>query len=265
MGIRTLFLATLSILSLSTVAYAANNSTLTAAEQQQVQQIVHDYLLDNPQILLQVSQKLQEQQMKQVEQIQKNAQKVIPSIASQLFDDKSSPVIGNSNGDVTIVEFFDYQCPHCKDMSSIMDNLQQQDSSLKIIYKEFPIFGADSQYAAAAALASVQQGKYSVFHEALMKAPSPLTKEVVLEVAKTNGLDIAQLQKDINSDAVKKELKDNMLLAEKLQLLGTPAFVVANTKNTGQSVLVPGTTTQEVLQGLIIQARNNKLSGSNVS
>ncbi|NNM59810.1 MAG: DsbA family protein [Legionellales bacterium] len=263
MGIRSLFLVTLATLSLNTVAYAADNNTLSTAQQQQVQQIVHDYLLDNPQILLQVSQKLQEQQAKQVEQIQKNAQKIIPGIATQLFNDKSSPFSGSATGDVTMVEFFDYQCPHCKDMASILNNLQQQDSNLKIIYKEFPIFGADSQYAAAAALAAAQQGKYAQFHDALMKAPAPLTKEVVLDLAKTNGLDVDQLQKDIKSESVKKELKDNVQLAEKLQLLGTPAFVIANSKNVDQSVLVPGTTTQEVLQSLITQARSSKLSANN--
>ncbi|MFN7098284.1 MAG: DsbA family protein, partial [Gammaproteobacteria bacterium] len=192
----------------------------------QVQQIVHDYLLNNPQILVQVSQKLQQQQMQQMQQVQQNAQKVIPDISAQLFSDKSSPIGGNVNGDVTMVEFFDYQCPHCKDMAAIVGDLTKQDGNLKIVYKELPIFGADSQFAAAAALASMQQGKYDQFHNALMQAPAPLTSDVVMQVAQANGLNVVQLQKDMNSDAVKQELKDNMQLAQKLKLMGTPAFVI---------------------------------------
>lgn len=260
MRIRSLFLATLATVGMSTSVYAASSDTLTQAQQQQVQQIVHDYLLNNPQILLQVSQKLQEQQQQQMQQVQQNAQKVIPGVSSQLFNDKTSPTSGNVNGDVTMVEFFDYQCPHCKDMAAIIEGLAQQDGNLKIVYKELPIFGADSQFAAAAALAAAQQGKYTQFHNALMQAPDPLTNDVVMQVAQTTGLNIDQLKKDMNSPAIKQELKDNLQLAQKLQLMGTPAFIITNTKNINQSVLIPGTTSADVLQSIITQARSNKLS-----
>jgi protein-disulfide isomerase len=260
MRIRSLFLATLVTVGMSTTVYAAD--TLTPAQQKQVQQIVHDYLLNNPQILVQVSQKLQEQQMQQMQQVQQNAQKVIPDVSAQLFNDKTSPVSGNLNGDVTMVEFFDYQCPHCKDMATVIESLAKQDGNLKIIYKELPIFGADSQFAAAAALASVNQGKYEQFHNALMQAPDPLTNDVVMQVAQSAGLNVDQLKKDMNSDAIKQELKDNVQLAQKLQLMGTPAFVITNTKNIDQSVLIPGTTSQDVLQSIISQARTNKLANN---
>lgn len=262
MSIRSILLMLLSSVALSTTAMAADNTALSPAQEKQVEQIVHDYLLNNPDILIQVSQKLQQKQEQQVQQIQQQAQKVMPQIASQLFADPQSPISGNVKGDVTVIEFFDYQCPHCKDMSPVLDNLVQQDGHIKIIYKEFPIFGADSQFAAAAALASAKQGKYDVFHHALMATPDPLNSEVVLDVAGKTGLDVTRLKTDMMSSDVKQELSDTMKVAQKLQLMGTPAFVVANTGDTNQSVLIPGTTSAEVLQTLVGQARENKLAQS---
>ncbi len=252
--------AAIVLLGASVGATAANTSTLSPGQEQQVQQIVHDYLLNNPQILIEVQQKLQEQQMQQMQQIQKEAAKVIPGITSELFQSSSSPVAGNTAGDVTVVEFFDYQCPHCKDMSALIDDLMKQDPKLRVVYKEFPIFGNSSEYASKAALAAMKQGKYVAFHDALMQTNESLNKDKVLQIARSAGLNVEQLQQDMNSAAIAQELKTNKNLAKKLQLVGTPAFVIANTKNSSQSILIPGATNEEVLQGLIAQARNNKLS-----
>lgn len=241
---------------------SSNNTTLST---QQVQQIVHDYLLNNPQILVEMSQKLQQQQNQQMQQIQQKAQQTIPGIASQLFNANTSPVTGNPKGTVTLVEFFDYQCPHCKDMTEILDNLTQKDSNLRVVYKEFPIFGANSQYAAKAALAAGQQGKYVEFHTALMQAADPITPDQVNAIAKNLGLNMDQWQKDMASAAITQELNANVKLAQQLQLMGTPAFVVSNTANPEQSVLIPGGTTEEVLQGLINQANAGKLDTSMTS
>lgn len=250
----------MALLGASIEAIAADNSSLSPGQQQQVQQVVHDYILNNPQILIEVQQKLQEQQMQQMQQIQKDAQKVIPNITSELFNSTTSPVAGNATGDVTVVEFFDYQCTHCKDMSALMVDLVKQDPKLRVVYKEFPIFGNNSEYAAKAALAATKQDKYTVFHDALMQTNEPLNKDKILQIARDAGLNVDQLQQDMNNPAIAQELKTNKSLAKKLQLVGTPAFVIANTKNSTQSILIPGATNEEVLQGLIAQARNNKLS-----
>lgn len=252
----TLFIAGLG---LSTALLAGTPASFTPAQTQAIQQVVHDYLLNNPSILIEVSQKLQQQQEQQVQAIQQKAKKVLPEIAGPLYNDQNSPVGGNAKGNVTIVEFFDYQCPHCKDMTPVLDKLVQQDGQIKLVYKEFPIFGADSQFAAAVALASAKQGKYEVLHEALMQTADPLTQDVVLKVASQSGLDMAELQKDVASPAIKNELDTTMQLAKKLQLMGTPSFVIANTGDTHQSILIPGTTSGDVLMTLVQQARQSTL------
>jgi protein-disulfide isomerase len=261
------FMSAMAGITATGLAFAApaTNSNLTQQQQQQVQQIVHDYLLNNPQILVEMSQKLQQQQMQQMQKIQQKAQQTIPGIASQLFNTTTSPVVGNPKGSVTVVEFFDYQCPHCKDMAGIMDNLTQKDSNVRVIYKEFPIFGANSQYAAKGALAAAQQGKYIEFHNALMQAADPITPDQVNDIAKNLNLNMSQWQKDMGSNAITQELNTNVKLAQQLQLMGTPAFIVSNTANPEQSVLIPGGTTEEVLQGLINQANSGKFDTSTTS
>jgi len=218
---------------------------------------VQNYLLDNPQLLVQMSQKLQQQQMQKVADLEKKAQQVIPNIANQLFLSQTSPISGDEKGQVTLVEFFDYQCPHCKDMAKIVEQISQQNPQLRVVYKELPIFGGASDFAAQAALAANMQGKYLDFHNALMATQGRLTNDQILDIAKQNGIDIKKLQEDMKSPAIKKELKQNIMLAGKLQLPGTPGFVIGATdvKKANDSVLIPGQTSGDVLEQVIAQVQ----------
>lgn len=236
----------------TTQAFAAEaNGAFSPTQTQAIEKIVHDYLIKNPQVLVEVSQALQQQQMSQM---QKTASKAIAQNAKQLFSDPQSPVIGNPNGDVTIVEFMDFQCTHCKEMSPIMETIIKQDGNVRVVYKELPIFGPTSEFAAKAALASIKQGKYAQFHAALMKDDKSLSKEEVLKIAQAVGLNISQLQKDADSPAIAQQLKDNFKLAQAMGLMGTPALVVAN-RDGSKTVFVPGTTSQQNLQQLIASMR----------
>lgn len=232
----------------------ADDGSFSKGQQQQIQQIVHDYLIANPDILIQMSQKLQQQQ---VAEIEKNAQKVIPSIAKDLFNNASSPVSGNTAGTVTLVEFFDYQCPHCKDMTQAIDNIAQQNNNLRIVYKELPIFGGSSDLAARAALAANMQGKYPNFHDALMNTKDRLTEDKIMSIAKQNGLNVSKLKKDMNSNVINDELKQNRVLAQQLKLVGTPAFIIGltNGNDNSKSILIPGSTTEQTLQQAISQVQ----------
>tara|TARA_B100000989_G_scaffold297619_1_gene283987 strand:- start:123255 stop:124046 length:792 start_codon:yes stop_codon:yes gene_type:complete len=241
-------------------AIAASKATFSPQQTEQIQTIVHDYLLDNPDILIQVSQKLQEQQQEQMQKMEQQAQSTIPTIAPQLFNSKS-PESGNPKGDVTIVEFFDYQCGHCKDMNPVLDGLKKSDKNLRVVYKEFPIFGGASLIAAKAALAAQKQGKYLELHEALMNADNPLSKDKIYQLAESVSLNTDQLKKDMDSDEVKQELKANLKLAQKLGVRATPAFIVGSTQKANKGVksfLIPGGTSEEVLGGVVEQVRNNK-------
>ncbi len=222
-------------------------SNFSPDQVKQIQQIVHDYLISNPQVLVEASQALQKQNEQQEQQF---AQTAIQQNVQTLFNDPASPVAGNVNGTVTLVEFFDYQCGHCKEMNSIVEKAVKDNANLRLVFKELPIFGDDSQFAAKAALASVKQGKYLAYHNALLAADNPLNKDKVFAVAKSVGLNVVQLKKDMDSPAIQAQLRANFKLAQALRLIGTPTFVVGN-KALNQFRYIPGATSAENLQGMI--------------
>ncbi len=212
---------------------------------------------------------LMEFQNQMVQKAQQKSQKLIVSNHDKLVSAKGSPVTGNPKGETTLVEFFDYQCVHCRAMQPIIDKLQKEDPNLRVVYKEFPIFGAESEFASKAALAAEKQGKYSAFHEALMKSSKKLDSNEVLALAKQAGLDVTQLKKDMNDGNIAKEIKANQDLAKSMNILGTPAFVVTVSKGDNGTVeansfLVPGTTDLKNLEQLITKVQNRKGSTQEV-
>ena len=261
----TLSLTSFALVS-SLTALAAENppspsaNPLSTGQVDQVKKIVHDYLVTNPQVLVEASMALQKQEVQKVEEKSKQA---IVTNAKQIFADPASPVVGNAKGDVTVVEFFDYQCPHCKDMGPLLEKVHSADGNLRIVMKELPIFGAGSKDAAAAALASQKQGadKYLKLHNALLAAENPLNKDKIMQVAKSVGLDTAQLAKDMDSADVKKQLDDNFNLAQALGLMGTPTFIIskwkvgADNNSVTAALFVPGVVSADKLKDLIAQAR----------
>ena len=232
-------------------------SSVTPEQQKDIEKVVHDYLVNNPEVLVEASQALQQKQQKNVQQ---QAKAAIFENAAQLFGGNAT-VIGNPKGNVTMVEFFDYQCIHCKKMAPTISELVKKDKNLRVIYKEFPIFGKSSELASQAALAAAMQGKYMQMHEALLKVEKRLDTKVVMDTAKSLGLNMTKLQKDMESKEVTDQLEANRQLAEKMHLMGTPAFVVAATP-AGQfnaksdPAFIPGAASEEALQDLIKKASN---------
>lgn len=222
---------------------------LLASQKAFIEQTMHDYLLAHPEILMEMSQKLQAQQQQATLD---KAAKVIPANVKILAHDAQSPVSGNALGSVTVVQFFDYQCPHCKAMVPIMDALVLANKNVRVVYKEMPIFGPESEFAARAALAANKQGKYAAFHHALMKTEGRLSNEQVLDIAKSVGIDSNKMQAVMNSADISKELKETGMLAQLLGLPGTPAFVVLTEQGSAvTSRFIPGQTDQVALQQAI--------------
>jgi protein-disulfide isomerase len=247
-----------SLVSPAIMAADAPSSSMSEDQKKEIQKVVHDYLVSNPEVLLEASQALQQKQQQNMQQQAKGA---IQENAAQLFQGKLTTV-GNAKGSVTIVEFFDYQCIHCKKMATTMGNLIKKDTDLRVIYKEFPIFGKSSEMASRAALAAGMQGKYQAMHEALFKIEKRLDKQLILDAAKSIGLDLAKLKKDMDSKEVTEILDSNRQLAEKLHLMGTPAFIVAATtdgqiKSGTEPSFIPGAASEESLQELIKKAAGN--------
>jgi len=196
-----------------------------AGEQGRIEQVVHDYLLAHPDILGEMSTRLEVQQQANAEHDRNAALSSIGSAA--LLDPKVAYVAGPANAKVTVAEFFDYRCPHCKASLAAMQHLLSAGKNVRVAFVERPILTPDSLWAAQAAVAARRQGeKYVPFHFALMATTGELTKDRILEVAKTVGLDTARLEKDMADPAVLESIKQSNGLADRLHFDGTPTFVI---------------------------------------
>lgn len=142
--------------------------------------------------------------------------------------DPEIPALGNPNGDVTIVEYFDYQCPYCKKVDPELMRVAQEDGKVRVVFKDWPIFGGASTYAAKMALASKYQNKYPEAHKALISAKSKLTEAIVRDLLEKAGIDVARATADLaaNQKAIDALLARNNAQAEALGFQGTPAFIV---------------------------------------
>jgi protein-disulfide isomerase len=158
----------------------------------------------------------------------KASDEVVANKSDALWNDPASPVLGNPHGDVTMVVFFDYACPYCKVAEPHLMAAARADRHVRIVMKEFPILTPGSFLATKAALASMKQGKYDAFHEALMAYNGLLDENVVFGTAKSVGIDVARLRKDMASTAILEEIIANFNLARGLRIFQTPAFI-ANT------------------------------------
>ncbi|MCH9643300.1 MAG: DsbA family protein [Gammaproteobacteria bacterium] len=223
-----------------------SNASFSPSQVQDIQKIVHDYLVSNPNVLVEASQALQAQQMAQM---QKAAMVAIAQNKAQLFNDPETPVAGNPNGSVYLVEFFDYQCGHCREMAAIVDKIIKDNPNVKVIFKDWPIFGGASKFAAQASIAAYMQSpsKFYAFHNALYQVDPPLTSQTILDLASKNGLDVAKLSSDMKSPAIEKQLRENFQLAQALRFVGTPGFVLSNQQETNFKY-IPGATDEQTLQ-----------------
>jgi protein-disulfide isomerase len=207
------------------LATGANAAELSPDQTKAFQSVIRQYLLNNPEIIAEAIEALQKKRAL----AETNAGKAaLRSQRSALFSDPDSPVAGDINGDVTVVEFFDYRCGVCKRVHPIVDNLMKGDRKLKRVYKDWPILGPESVFAARAALASSAQGKYLAFHDALMEARGRLNKNAVLKIAEKIGIDRQILVRDMDNAEITKILRRNYQLAEALKLNGTPSFVIGD-------------------------------------
>jgi protein-disulfide isomerase len=212
-----------------------------------MEQVVRDTLTKHPEIILEAMQAL-EKKHKEAEATESKS--VLAAHRKALVDDPNSVVLGNPNGDVTVVEFFDYHCPYCKQMEPALEALLQQDGKVRLMLKEFPILGEDSVLASRAAIAARRQGKYEAFHNALMHAKGSFTPAVIADIAQEVGLDGKQLVTDMGAAFVDQTLSANHALADALSIDGTPGFVI------GDSVITGGMTIERFKQ-YVAEARQS--------
>ncbi|MGE3528010.1 MAG: DsbA family protein [Methyloceanibacter sp.] len=197
----------------------------TALNEKAVTDIVHNYLTKHPEILVDMTTELDRRQQAETSAKQ---QKVIGENADLIFRSPASYSAGNPNGDVTVVEFFDYNCGYCRRALPELVKLIGADDKVRLVFKEFPIFGEESEWAAKAALAAGKQGKYFEMHQKMYAAPGKASKEKALKVATEIGLDVPQLEKDMADPSIAKALEETKELAQKLGVEGTPFYLVGD-------------------------------------
>jgi protein-disulfide isomerase len=196
-----------------------------SADQARVERIMRDYLTKNPEILVEMTTGLGKRQA--AEQAAQQT-KAISENADAIFRSPVSQVAGNPNGDVSVVEFFDYNCPYCRRALPDVVKLVNDDGKVRLVLKELPILSDDSVAAAKLALASNKQGKYFEMHQKLLSKPGKADKEKALRIAKELGLDVDQLEKDAEDPDIKRALEEAKDLAKKLNLQGTPLYLIGD-------------------------------------
>jgi protein-disulfide isomerase len=215
----------------ATAAPAApvDTSMFSDAQKRAIEAIVKDFLIKNPDVMIEVSKELEKRQVALQAEQQK---KEIIGQKQAIFRSSNDFVLGNPKGDITVVEYFDYNCGWCKRAVDEMTKLTKADPRVRVVFKELPIFGENSTAAAKAAMASLKQGKYWEFHVALMKERQ-VTKDNVLKIAEKVGLDVARLKVDMVDPKLDQVLKETADIAQKLGIEGTPGFVIDSRVNVG--------------------------------
>lgn len=168
--------------------------------------------------------------------------------------DPTAPVLGNPDGDVTLTEFLDYNCPFCRKMVDPIQRLILSDPKLRVVFREWPVFGPDSEAATRVSLASLPQGKYYQLHKAIYQIKGKATGESALAAAQKLGLDMTRLQKDMQSDEVERHITNSFLLADHMQLMGTPSFIAGDEAAFGE---LPS----DELKALVQRARETLAQG----
>ena len=247
MGLRAVLVLTVTLLASSPIlpAWVASSS---ASGQPALDRAIEQYIRSHPEVIEQALQSLE------VTRQEEERLRVVQAVAThqeELLRDPASPVSGNLNGDVTVIEFFDYRCGYCKRVASAVTQLQQDDPGVRVVYKDFPILGAASVFGAQAALAAWEQGKHQAFHEAMLASDNELTKEEVFAIAQRVGLDVKKFESDLHALEWQAAIDRNRALATLLGISGTPGFVVGGE-------VYPGALDLTRLKALVAQARTKR-------
>ena len=205
------------------IAYAKPDQKVLTEED--VEKIVRAYILKNPQIIQEAIVNLRQMQM--AEQ-QKRQEEGLKKYTKEIFNASHDYVAGNPKGDVTIVEFFDYNCGFCRRAFKDVLKVIEKDKNVRVVFKELPIFGAPSEAAARAAIASIKQNKYFEFHSKMLLDPGNANEAKALKIAKELGMDIKKLKADMKSEETTKAIAANSRLANNIGLEGTPLYIVGN-------------------------------------
>ncbi|PHP68077.1 disulfide bond formation protein DsbA [Zhengella mangrovi] len=239
--------ASLGLSALLPVSATAEEMTISDANRAQIETIVREYLLKNPEVLVEAQQALE---TKQAAEQRDQQRAVIGAASADLFDSKHDGLVGNPKGSVTIVEFFDYNCGYCKRALSDMQSMVEADKDIRFVMKEFPILGEDSHKAhiVSQALIAIAPEKYAEFHQKLLGSSGRANEAKAIEIATGLGVDEGKLREAMKDPEIAKTFRKTYELANKLSITGTPTYVVGDE-------VVFGALGQEVLEAKVQNLR----------
>jgi len=217
-----------TLLSLSAPAYSLDLNNMNDVEKQQFGQQVREYLLQNPDVILEVFDILKQQQQQDAQS--RDAQLVANNL-QEIQNDGFSWVGGNPDGDITLVEFMDYKCSYCRKAHKEIDDLVKTDGNIRLVLKEYPILGQDSLALSRAAIATLQNlgpDAYKKINNKLIRHNGPVTPEALGFIAKKLGLDSATILAHMDDASVLEQIKNTRALGDTLEITGTPTFVINN-------------------------------------
>lgn len=197
---------------------AGAGATAPAGDKAAIEKIVHDYILAHPEIIPEAMTRLQTREVT----------RLLDSNRKEIETPFAGAVAGNPKGDVSVVVFFDYACPYCKQGHADIQKLAASDPGVRIVYRDFPVLSPASEEAAMASLSAAQQGRYERFHNTMFESPGKVSHERTVAMVRTAGLNEMQTAKDLDAPALKAEIKKNLELGRALGLTGTPSYVVGN-------------------------------------
>jgi protein-disulfide isomerase len=218
-----------------------------------IESIVREYLIANPDVMVEVQTALTEQQEARQQQA---AQTAISTSREQIFNLASDGIAGNPTGEITMVEFYDYNCGYCKRALPDVTALIEDNPDLRVVLKEFPILGPDSQRAHQVSLAfqRLSPEKWPEFHDSLMASSGRASEQTAVDLARSLGADEAALRKEMENPEIAEQVRGTYKLAEMLNITGTPAFVIGDQ-------VVYGAIGKDALQEKIIEVRD-EMDGS---
>ena len=232
------------VIAFQSSSVLAQEGLFSTTEEQRIKELVREYILQDPEIIAEAITLLQaRQESVRVDRQQDN----LLQLRDKLRNPPEETVIGNPDGSITVVEFFDYNCGYCKSMFDTVLNSLQGNDELRVVLIEFPILGPNSVTASKAALASRQQDLYGPFHQAMIRHKGSLSESTIMTLARGVGINVDQLKEDMKDPEVDAIIERNRAMAQQLEISGTPAFVIGST-------LVPGALPQEQFDSLIEQS-----------
>ena len=209
--------------------------------EQEIENIIKKYILENPEILIESLEKFTANQ-------KEKEQKSFVNILNNFYDTKvyeSLPRIGNMGSKLIIIEFVDYNCGYCKKTLSTISKLMKNFDNIQIVFIDYPILSESSEIAARASLAANEQNAYFEYHSILLNKTKSINENILYKIARELSLDIEKFKKDISSEKIKNNIIKNIKFANSLKIKGTPTFII------GKQIL-PGAYDYEKLKKIIL-------------